>query len=44
MTVYRVSKFWTRKCRNGSECVETEPHTHHMTWFGRLYFRLRFGG
>lgn len=34
------SRFWTRRCAG---CSSPSPHTHHLTWWGRLYFRHLVG-
>lgn len=37
-----IAKLWTRKCRDPETCSDTKSfgwHSHHLTWFGRLYFR-----
>jgi len=36
-----IAKLWTRRCGG---CIDTSPHSHHLTWFGRLYFRYLIGG
>lgn len=36
-----IAKLWTRKCRG---CTDRSPHSHHLTQFGRLYFRHFAGG
>lgn len=39
MAVYDFPRFWCSPCRNPGNCIEDDPHTHHLTWYGRLYFR-----
>lgn len=38
MSVWQVSRFWCSPCRNPAHCAEGDVHTHHLTWYGRLYF------
>jgi hypothetical protein len=36
-----LSTFWTRKCRG---CSDLSAHSHHLTLFGRFFFRFLAGG
>jgi hypothetical protein len=30
-----MQRLYTRRCRG---CLDRSPHTHHLTWLGRLHY------